>query len=204
MPPLDTPGPAACTSRDLLLPTAPELLSRASQSPQSHGGPVPPRCAAVWHPSGRCPCGDGARDPGSAPDASPETPALAPRVTLPSARPGVPTALRVGMGWPGGTSGAGGLGTGPSWDPPLWRQQFRASVSPALTYIPHRTPSTSRLAGEDSQKSTLSGVLLFFFFLRKLNISFLFIFMCCKTLPRSCSRRMGRGAPDSCAPDFPP
>lgn len=106
MPPLDAPGPAACTSRDLLLPTAPELLS---QSPQCHGGPVPPGSAAVWHPSGRCPCGDGARDTGSAPDASPETTALAPRVTLPWCPHGSQGGY--GLAW-GGTSGAGGLGTG--------------------------------------------------------------------------------------------
>ena len=75
----------------------------------------PPRSAAVWHPSGRSPCGDGARELGSAPDAFPETMTLAPQVTLPGVWTGGPvalTVLAVRTGCPGGRSGAGGHGTG--------------------------------------------------------------------------------------------
>lgn len=59
-----------------------------------------------------------------------------------------------------------------------------------ISPIKHLPPPAS--LGKILKKALCQGC-FFFFFLRKLNISFLFIFMYCKTLPRSCSRRMGWG-----------
>lgn len=172
----------------------------ASQMAAASQWPRPPRSAAVWHPSGRSPCGDGAEELGDAPDAFPETTTLAPWVTLPHAWTGGPTALTVltvCRGCPRGRSGAGGHGTGvrAAGSPPGLSRCGRNHSVPQFPLL-SCTPPVKHLPPPASLVRMLCKALcqgFFFFKKRKLNISFLFIYMCRKMLLWSTSRRTGWG-----------
>lgn len=155
-------------------------LWSCSPEPPNHSvsrWPCPP---SSWHPSGRCPCGDSARQAGSAPDVT----------TLPSQG----TAW-----WPQGSQGGCGLALGDNWGWWPWHRVLLApatveATTPCLSFPSSHTSPVKHFPllthwGGFSKKHFVRCTN--FFFLRKLNISF--IFMCCKMLPRSRSRKVGWG-----------